>query len=83
MKAGDLVTQIDDQRVTTADSLIAAVRSHAPGEQVKVAYVRGGKSQQVRSPWGPRTADPGACLRAAEQRGPAGPGHVCSSRAAR
>ncbi len=44
LKVGDLVTQIDDQRVTTADSLIAAVRSHAPGEQVKVSYTRGGQA---------------------------------------
>ena len=39
-----MVTAIDDQRVTTADALIAAVRSHAPGEQVKVSYTRGGKA---------------------------------------
>ncbi|MDQ2836496.1 MAG: trypsin-like peptidase domain-containing protein [Actinomycetota bacterium] len=44
LKTGDVVTQIDDQRVTTSDALIAAVRSHAPGDQVKVSYDRGGKS---------------------------------------
>ena len=47
LKVGDLVTQIDDERVTTADSLIAAVRSHAPGEQVKVSYTRGGQAATV------------------------------------
>ena len=41
------MTQIDDQRVTTADSLIAAVRSHAPGDQVKVSFIRNGKASSV------------------------------------
>jgi len=44
MKVGDIITAIDGQRVTTADSLIAAVRNHAPGQQVKVSYVRDGKA---------------------------------------
>jgi len=47
LKAGDLVTQVDDQRVTTADGLIAAIRSHAPGDQVKISYTRGGKAGSV------------------------------------
>jgi putative serine protease PepD len=42
LKVGDLVTAVDSTRVTTADALIAAVRSHAPGQQVKIAYSRGG-----------------------------------------
>jgi putative serine protease PepD len=48
MKVGDIITSIDGQRVTTADSLIAAVRNHAPGQQVKVTYLRGGKSTEVQ-----------------------------------
>jgi putative serine protease PepD len=47
LKVGDLVTQIGDQQVTTADALIAAVRSHAPGDQVKVTYTRSGKNSTV------------------------------------
>jgi putative serine protease PepD len=47
LKVGDIITSIDGQRVTTADSLIAAVRNHAPGQQVKITYVRGGKTTQV------------------------------------
>ena len=47
MKTGDIITSIDGQRVTTADSLIAAVRNHAPGQQIKITYVRDGKSTQV------------------------------------
>ncbi|HEU5269471.1 MAG TPA: trypsin-like peptidase domain-containing protein [Jatrophihabitans sp.] len=47
LKAGDRVTKLGDQQVSTADALIAAVRSHAPGEQVSVGYTRGGKSATV------------------------------------
>ncbi|RVW06760.1 trypsin-like peptidase domain-containing protein [Rhodococcus spongiicola] len=36
--AGAVVTKVDDRVVTTGDSLIAAIRSHAPGDTVKVAY---------------------------------------------
>jgi putative serine protease PepD len=43
MQVGDRVTKIDDQRVSTADALIAAVRSHAPGDQVSLTYIRAGK----------------------------------------
>ena len=47
LKVGDLVTKVDDQQVGTADALIAAVRSHAPGDQVKVSYLRGGTPASV------------------------------------
>ena len=44
------MTAVNDQRVNSADALIAAVRSHAPGEQVKVSYTRGGKQHRHRHP---------------------------------
>ena len=47
LKAGDLITKLGDQQVSTADALIAAVRSHAPGEQVSVTYTRGGKASTI------------------------------------
>jgi putative serine protease PepD len=43
LKAGDVVTGVGQTRVSTADALIAAIRSHAPGSQVTVSYTRGGK----------------------------------------
>ncbi|HEU0131156.1 MAG TPA: trypsin-like peptidase domain-containing protein [Mycobacteriales bacterium] len=42
LRAGDVIVQIGDQRVTGADALIAAVRKHAPGETVTVTYERDG-----------------------------------------
>jgi putative serine protease PepD len=47
LKVGDMITTIDGQRVPTADSLIAAVRNHAPGQKVKLTYVRSGKTSEV------------------------------------
>jgi putative serine protease PepD len=38
---GDVVTKLDNQRIDNADALVAAVRSHAPGNTVSVTYLRG------------------------------------------
>ena len=35
---GAVVTKVDDRVVTNGDSLIAAIRSHAPGDTVKLTY---------------------------------------------
>jgi putative serine protease PepD len=42
LRAGDVVVAIGDQQITSADALIATVRSHQPGERVTVTYERGG-----------------------------------------
>lgn len=44
LKVGDVIIEVNSTRVTTADSLIAAIRSHAPGESVKVTYTRNGRT---------------------------------------
>ena len=48
LKSGDVVTQVDTQRIDDADALIAAVRSHAPGDTVTVTYLRGSTSKTAR-----------------------------------
>jgi putative serine protease PepD len=45
LKAGDTIIAIGGHQVTDADSLIATVRSHTPGESVQVTYERGGSRQ--------------------------------------
>jgi putative serine protease PepD len=47
LHAGDVVTKINDFETTTADGLIAAVHSYAPGAKVTVTYVRAGGSPQT------------------------------------
>ena len=55
LKAGDIVTQVDNQRIDDADGLIASIRSHAPGDTVALTYVRGGASKTVHPTLGSAT----------------------------
>jgi putative serine protease PepD len=45
LKAGDVVTKVNDFPTTTADGLIAATRYYAPGTKVTVTYTRDGAQQ--------------------------------------
>jgi len=47
LKAADVVTMVNTQRIDDADALIAAIRSHAPGEKVSLTYTRAGQSKTV------------------------------------
>jgi putative serine protease PepD len=55
LKAGDVVTALGGQRIADATALVAAVRSHAPGETVALTYLRGGKSTTVHVKLGSAT----------------------------
>jgi putative serine protease PepD len=48
IKAGDVLTNLGGQRIDSANALVAAVRSHAPGETVAVTYVRNSRSTTVQ-----------------------------------
>ncbi|NLE79409.1 MAG: PDZ domain-containing protein [Rhodococcus sp.] len=44
---GAVITKVDDRLVNSGDALIAAIRSHAPGDKVTVTYVEpGGNSEK-------------------------------------
>jgi putative serine protease PepD len=47
IKTGDVITELDGQQIDSASALVAAVRSHAPGSEVSLTYVRNGKSTTV------------------------------------
>ena len=47
LRAGDVVTKINDFETTSSDGLVAAVRFYAPGTKVTVTYVRDGGSPQT------------------------------------
>ena len=47
LRAGDVVTKVDDFHTTTADGLIAATRYFAPGTTVTITYVRDGGAPQT------------------------------------
>ncbi|CAM3966482.1 trypsin-like peptidase domain-containing protein [Nocardia ninae] len=47
--AGVIITKLNDRSINTGDALVAAVRSHQPGDKVKVTYTdeRGSNSKTV------------------------------------
>ena len=45
LESGDVITRVDDQEVTSADSLIATIRSYRPGAEVTVIFQRAGEEQ--------------------------------------
>lgn len=54
LKAGDVVTAVNGQSVTTAAQLAQQVRSHQPGDQVTITYTRNGASAQATVKLGTR-----------------------------
>jgi putative serine protease PepD len=48
LKAGDVITKVDDHLITSSDSLVAMIRSYRPGDTVTVTYERGGDTHTVR-----------------------------------
>ena len=48
LRAGDVITKIDSNLITSSDGLVATIRSYRPGDKVSVTYERGGDTQTVR-----------------------------------
>ncbi len=44
LQPGDVITKVDSTTITSAQALIAAIRSHQPGDTISVTYQRGGSS---------------------------------------
>jgi putative serine protease PepD len=47
LKAGDVITKVNDALIQGGDGLIASIRSFAPGTQVQITYVRDGQTKTV------------------------------------
>ncbi|MEH3154599.1 MAG: trypsin-like peptidase domain-containing protein [Gordonia paraffinivorans] len=45
---GALVTKVNDRVISSGDALVAAIRSHAPGDTVSVTYTANGSSRTVQ-----------------------------------
>ncbi|SIR76099.1 S1C family serine protease [Williamsia sterculiae] len=45
---GALVTKVDDRTIASGDALVAAIRSHAPGDQVTITYTTGGQTKTAQ-----------------------------------
>jgi putative serine protease PepD len=47
LQDGDIITKVGSRPVDSADALIAAIRSHQPGDRVTLTYVRSGSTKTV------------------------------------
>jgi putative serine protease PepD len=45
LKRGDVITKVGSEPVTGADSLVATIRGHRPGDTVTLTVVRGGSTK--------------------------------------
>lgn len=45
---GDVITKVDDQLITGADSLVATIRSYRPGDEVTVTFVQEGETKTAQ-----------------------------------
>ena len=42
-----MITQVDGERISGADSLVATIRSYRPGDSVEVTWLRGDDEQSA------------------------------------
>ena len=57
IKAGEVITKIDDRAIEDSDELVAAVRSHAPGDTVKIEVGDGQNQRTIDVTLGSRTIE--------------------------
>ncbi len=48
LQAGDVVTEVEGQRVSDGISLIVSIRTHQPGETIEFTYLRDGQERTAR-----------------------------------
>lgn len=48
LEKGDVITKVDQTRISGADSLVATIRSYRPGDEVELTYVRDGEEQTTK-----------------------------------
>ncbi|MFW5473798.1 S1C family serine protease [Knoellia sp. CPCC 206450] len=47
LEAGDVITEVNGERVDSAESLVAHIREYSVGDTVKLTVLRDGKSQEI------------------------------------
>jgi putative serine protease PepD len=57
LRAGDVITAVDGQRVTGPDELVIAIRKHRPGDEITVTYTRGGQTRTAKLTLGEARSD--------------------------
>ena len=56
LKAGDVITAIDGNAISTADDLTAQVGAHQPSDAITVTVTRNGSTKDVKVTLGVRPA---------------------------
>jgi serine protease Do len=46
LKEGDIITKVDDKKISSPEDLSAAIKAHKPGDKVSVSYLRDNKEQK-------------------------------------
>jgi putative serine protease PepD len=59
IKTGEVITKVNDRIIEDSDELVAAVRSHAPGDNVKIEVGDGTHQRTIDVTLGSRTIEPG------------------------
>ncbi len=49
LKAGDVITRVNDEKITDADDLIGALKEYEQGDKVDIEYVRQGKTAKTQA----------------------------------
>ncbi|MFI8947842.1 S1C family serine protease [Streptomyces sp. NPDC053750] len=57
LKAGDVITKLDDRVIDSGPTLIGEIWTHKPGDKVTVTYERGGKTGTTELTLGSKTGD--------------------------
>jgi putative serine protease PepD len=55
IQPGDVITSIEGQTVTSAEALIVAIRTHRPGENIRLTFERDGRTRNVTVTLGQQT----------------------------
>lgn len=59
MRAGDVIVDIDGEKISDAGDVSDAVRKHKPGDEIKVTVARGGERETLTVRLGERPVDAG------------------------
>ena len=48
LKEGDVITKVDDKKITSPEDLAEIVKTNKPGDEVKISYLRNGKKKEAK-----------------------------------
>lgn len=58
LEPGDIILKIDKQDIYTFDQVVNLIKSHTPGDEVKIEYMREGKKKSTKTNLGAKDPEP-------------------------